>query len=95
MDSGQAPKVKRKFKLGPLANLHQVTKGLSKTLRAMSTGELDSQVGARIANGLGIMRMCLETATLQRLEAKLDALSGAPEGRPFVEREDRPSRLPH
>jgi hypothetical protein len=54
----------RKFKLGPLGSLNQVTKGLAKTIRAMADGTLDSQVGARICNGLGIMRACLETLPL-------------------------------
>jgi hypothetical protein len=34
---------------------------IAKTIRAMADGTLDSQVGARICNGLGIMRACLET----------------------------------
>jgi hypothetical protein len=59
-DSDQTEAAPRKFKLGPLANLNQVTKGLAKTIRAMADGTLDSQVGARICNGLGIMRACLE-----------------------------------
>src|SRR5262249_47022405 len=42
------------FRLGPLGNLNQVTKGLAKTIRAMAEGTIDSQVGARICNGLGI-----------------------------------------
>ena len=37
-----------------LANLGQVIKALGKTIRAMSDGSLDSQVGARICNGLGM-----------------------------------------
>jgi hypothetical protein len=41
------------------------------TIRAMADGSLDSQVGARICNGLGIMRACLETATLERVEERL------------------------
>ena len=39
----------------------RVTKGLAKTIRAMADGTLDSQVGARICNGLGIMRAGLTT----------------------------------
>ena len=69
---------KPKFKLGPLGNLNQVTKGLAKTIRAMADGRLDSQVGARICNGLGIMRACLETAALQGLEYRLDHLEAGP-----------------
>jgi hypothetical protein len=50
-DSDQTEAAPRKFKLGPLGNLNQVTKGLAKTIRAMADGTLDSQVGARICNG--------------------------------------------
>jgi hypothetical protein len=71
-DYDQTQTAPRKFKLGPLGSLNQVTKGLAKTIRAMADGTLDSQVGARICNGLGIMRACMETAVLQRLEARLD-----------------------
>jgi hypothetical protein len=38
----------------------------------MADGTLDSQVGARICNGLGIMRACLET---QKLEARMDDIA--------------------
>ena len=69
---------KPKFKLGPLGSLNQVTKGLAKTIRAMADGSLDSQVGARICNGLGIMRTCLETESLERLNNRLDQLEGVP-----------------
>jgi hypothetical protein len=65
----------RKFKLGPLGSLNQVTKGLAKTIRAMADGTLDSQVGARICNGLGIMRACLETQKLEQLEARMDEIA--------------------
>src|SRR5215471_16651641 len=61
--------------LGPLGNLNQVTKGLAKTIRAMADGTLDSQVGARICNGLGIMRACLETQKLEQLEARMDEIA--------------------
>jgi len=63
------------FQLGPLGNLNQVTKGLAKTIRAMADGTLDSQVGARICNGLGIMRACLETQKLEQLEARMDEIA--------------------
>ena len=65
----------RKFKLGPLGSLNQVTKGLAKTIRAMADGTLDSQVGARICNGLGIMRACLETQKLEQLESRMDEIA--------------------
>ena len=77
-NSAQAPRKAHKFKLGPLGNLNQVTKGLAKTIRAMADGSLDSQIGARICNGLGIMRTCLETASLERIEDRLDQLEGDP-----------------
>jgi hypothetical protein len=45
-DADQTQPAPRKFKLGPLGSLNQVTKGLAKTIRAMADGTLDSQVGA-------------------------------------------------
>jgi hypothetical protein len=74
-DSDQTETAPRKFKLGPLANLNQVTKGLAKTIRAMADGTLDSQVGARICNGLGIMRACLETQKLEQLGVRMSEIS--------------------
>jgi len=74
-DSDQTETAPRKFKLGPLGNLNRVTKGLAKTIRAMADGTLDSQVGARICNGLGIMRTCLETQKLEQLEARMDEIA--------------------
>ena len=41
----------------------------------MADGSLDSQVGARICNGLGIMRACLETQKLEQLEARMDDIA--------------------
>ena len=52
-DSGQTATTPKKFKLGHLGNLNQVITALGKTIRAMADGSLDSQVGARICNGLG------------------------------------------
>jgi hypothetical protein len=74
-DSDQNQTAPRQFKLGPLGNLNQVTKGLAKTIRAMAEGSLDSQVGARICNGLGIMRACLETQKLEQLETRMDEIT--------------------
>ena len=74
-DSDQTEAAPRKFKLGPLGSLNQVTKGLAKTIRAMADGTLDSQVGARICNGLGIMRMCFETQKLEQLEIRMGEIS--------------------
>jgi hypothetical protein len=73
-DFDQTEAVPRKFTPGPLGNLNQVTKGLAKTIRAMAEGSLDSQVGARICNGLGIMRACLETQKLEQLEDRVDKI---------------------
>src|SRR5215467_12258700 len=50
-NSEQVSNAPRKFTLGPLGTLNQVIKALSKTIRAMADGTLDSQVGARICNG--------------------------------------------
>jgi hypothetical protein len=38
-------------------------------------GSIDGQVGARICNGLGIMRACLETQKLEQLEARMDEIA--------------------
>src|SRR5262245_37968438 len=69
-------KLQGSLKLGHLGTLNQIIKALGKTIRAMASGELDSQVGARICNGLGIMRACLETATLGKLGDRIDELEG-------------------
>ena len=74
-NSAQASSAPKKFSLGPLGTLNQVTKGLAKTIRAMADGTLDSQVGGRICNGLGIMRACLETQKLEQLEARTDEIA--------------------
>jgi hypothetical protein len=74
-NSDQIQTAPRQFKLGPLGSLNQVTKGLAKTIRAMAEGTLDSQVGARICNGLGILRACLETQKLEHLEARMDEIA--------------------
>ena len=65
----------RQFRIGRLANLGQVIKALGKTIRAMANGSIDSQVGGRICNGLGIMRACLETQKLEQLEARMDEIA--------------------
>src|SRR5262245_14731217 len=54
------PRRPRKLKLGRLDNLSDIMEGLRRTLRAMADGSLDSQDGARICNGLSIMRGCFE-----------------------------------
>jgi hypothetical protein len=74
-DSDQTQTAPRKFKLGPLGSLNQVIKALGKTIRAMSDGSIDSQVGGRICNGLGIMRACFETQKLEQLEARVDDIA--------------------
>ena len=77
-----------------LGNLNQVTKALAKVIWAMANGSLDSQVGARICNGLGLMRACLETATLERLEGRLDQFEGTPPNYGNAE-QDRPALRTH
>jgi hypothetical protein len=73
-NSEQVSSAPRKFSLGTLGTLSQVIKALSKTIRAMADGTLDSQVGARICNGLGIMRACLETQKLEQLEERVEKI---------------------
>jgi hypothetical protein len=65
----------KQFRIGRLATLGQVIKALGKTIRAMADGSIDSQVGARICNGLGIMRACLETQRLEQLETRMDEIA--------------------
>ena len=65
----------KQFRIGRLANLGQVIKALGKTIRAMSNGSIDSQAGARICSGLGIMRACLEGQKLEQLEARMDGVA--------------------
>jgi hypothetical protein len=65
----------RQFRIGRLANLGQVIKALGKTIRAMADGSIDSQVGARICNGLGIMRACLESQKLEQLQSRMDEIA--------------------
>ncbi|MGE0038930.1 MAG: hypothetical protein AB7L36_10355 [Sphingomonadaceae bacterium] len=93
-DFGQTAMTPNKFKLGHLGNLNQVITALGKTIRAMADGSLDSQVGARICNGLGIMRSCLETATLDRLGERLDQLEDNREAS-YVPKHDQPHHLAH
>jgi len=54
----------------PGAATSGLTKGLAKTIRAMADGS-----GARICNGLGIMRACLETQRLEQLETRMDEIA--------------------
>ena len=74
-DFPQKAKAAKKFSLGPLGTLNQAIKPLSKTIRAMADGTVDSQVGARICNGIGILRACLETLKLERIEARMDEIA--------------------
>jgi hypothetical protein len=73
-DFPQVTKSPKQFKLGHLGTLNQVIVALGKTIRAMADGSVDSQVGSRICNALGIMRQCLETRSLDQLGERLDQL---------------------
>jgi hypothetical protein len=75
--SAQASDRPKQFRLGHLGTLTQVVKALGKTIRAMADGTLDTRDGARLCNGLGILRACMETQALERLEQRLDAITGA------------------
>ena len=90
-DSDQIQTASRKFKLGLLGNLNQVTKGLAKTIRAMADGTLDSQLGARICNGLGIMRACLETQRLEQLESRMNGIADQITGHRTITARERTS----
>ena len=52
----------------------RISSSLGKTIRAMADGSLDSQRGARICNGLGIMRACFETQKLEQLEERMEKI---------------------
>lgn len=88
-DSAQAPDGKPPFRLGPLGNLNQVVRALGKVIRAMADGSIGSQHGARLANALGIMRACLETAKLEDLSRRLDELEEPASGRYSHEGQER------
>jgi hypothetical protein len=62
------------FRLGHLRSLNQVIVALGKTIRAVADGTIDSAKGARIANALGIQRAALETASIEKLSARLTEL---------------------
>jgi hypothetical protein len=74
-DSDQTAEPTKKFRLGHLSNLNQVIVALGKPIRAMADGSLNSQDGARICNGLGIMRACLEQQKLEKLESRMDEIA--------------------
>jgi hypothetical protein len=88
-DFDQAETAPRKFKLGHLGNLNQVIVALGKTIRAMADGSLDSQVGARICNGIGILRACLETQKLERIEQRMDEIADRAVAAAVGRREER------
>jgi hypothetical protein len=98
-DSDQTQAAPRKFTLGPLGTLNQAAKALGKTIRAMADGTLDTQVGARICNGLGILRAYLETQ--KRLEEGHMAAASPEGGRikgivvEYVHRQMAAEELPH
>jgi hypothetical protein len=81
MSISEQPAAKPKeFNLGPLGTLNQVIKALGKTIRAMADDTISSEKGARICNGLGILRQCLETQKLEELGDRLNRLEGMDHG---------------
>ena len=81
MSNSEQPAAKpKKFTLGPLGTLNQVIKALGKTIRALADDTISSEKGARICNGLGILRQCLETQKLEDLGNRLDQLEGIGHG---------------
>jgi hypothetical protein len=79
-DSEQPAARPKKFILGPLGTINQVIKALGKTIRAMADDTISSEKGARICNGLGILRQCLETQKLEELGDRLNQLEGMGHG---------------
>ena len=61
----------------------------------MADGSVDSQVGSRICNGLGIMRQCLETRTLDQLGERLDQLEDAKGVSYGSTKYDQPTHVAH
>jgi hypothetical protein len=57
----------------PLKTVGQVSACLGKVIRGMLDGSVSTADGARIANALGILRQCLETAQLAAIEERLAA----------------------
>jgi hypothetical protein len=64
------------FRLGRIGSLNQGLTALSRVIRATADGTIDSQLGSRLANMLGIHRQYLETMTLEKLNARLSELEG-------------------
>ena len=64
--------------MGPLGNLNQVVKALSKTIRAMADGSIATQDGARICNTLALRcsRRTLNSLT-DGAWRKLEVLAGS------------------
>ena len=79
-NSEQPAATPKKFMLGPLGTINQVIKSLGRTIRAMADDTISSEKGARICNGLGILRQCLETQKLEDLGDRLDRLEGIDHG---------------
>jgi hypothetical protein len=73
-DSEQAVGKRKPFRLGPLGTINQAIVATGKVLRAMACGDIDGQLGARLCNGLGVLRAMLETRRLDELGARMSEL---------------------
>ena len=62
------------FRLGRLHTIGHVVKALSKTLRAMASGKISTEDGARLCNGLGVLRATLETKRDEVIQARIEKL---------------------
>ena len=71
------PTKPKNFRLGELSNLGQVIRALGKTCRAMACGAIDTQDGARINAGLGILRSCFETQMLESIQSRVNEIAEA------------------
>jgi hypothetical protein len=69
------PTKSKTFRLGELSTLGQTIRALGKTIRAMANGTIDSQDGARINAGLGILRSCFETQMLESIQSRVNEIA--------------------
>jgi hypothetical protein len=73
-DSQQGVDKRKPFRLGRLGTINQAIVATGKVLRAMACGDIDGQLGARLCNGLGVLRAMLETRRLDELADRMGEL---------------------
>jgi hypothetical protein len=75
-DTAENPGGPPPLNLGSLNNLGGVIRALGKVIRGMANDTIESQKGARICNGLGILRMAMETKTVEEIGERITQLEG-------------------